>query len=304
MTISAPTVPSFVLYGDIDGQDAPTLMHIETIAARSTLHDWEIADHRHDRSFQLLLVRKGQAVAQVGEQTELLRSPSFLCVPQGAVHGFRFEPGTEGYVVTLSSDFLARTTETDPLRQLLTAGGHGALPEDAVQRIDWLAAELLRLSQIWPFDHRLAGSLFEALLCSLPDTRSDLPLDPRLARFRGLLEQHLSEHQPVSFYASQVGLSQRSLARLCMRHFACTPRQAINRRMALEAQRMLRHTAASVFQTSDALGFKDPSYFSRFYLRETGRRPQRDKAVATVSKRRDPLRPSSRSDSGPARSRR
>ena len=279
MTAHPSIIPSFALYGD-PGGDSLAMMHIETIAARSALHDWEIADHRHDRSFQLLLVRKGQAVAQVAGRTELLQGPCFLCVPQGEAHGFRFEPGTEGFVVTLSGDFLARTTEADPLRRLLTAGGHGALSEATSARIDWLAAELLRLSQDWPFDQRLAGSLFEALLRSLPDQRKELPLDPRLTRFRRLLEQHLADHRPVSFYAGEVGLSQRSLARLCMRHFGCTPRQAINRRLALEAQRMLRHTAASVVQTSDALGFKDPSYFSRFYLRETGRRPQRDKAAA------------------------
>lgn len=281
MTAHPSIIPSFALYGDTGG-DSLAMMHIETIAARSALHDWEIADHRHDRSFQLLLVRKGQAVAQVAGRTELLQGPCFLCVPQGEAHGFRFEPGTEGFVVTLSGDFLARTTEADPLRRLLTAGGHGALSEATSARIDWLAAELLRLSQDWPFDQRLAGSLFEALLRSLPDQRKELPLDPRLTRFRRLLEQHLADHRPVSFYAGEVGLSQRSLARLCMRHFGCTPRQAINRRLALEAQRMLRHTAASVVQTSDALGFKDPSYFSRFYLRETGRRPQRDKAAAAA----------------------
>ena len=279
MTAHPSIIPSFALYGDTGG-DSLAMMHIETIAARSALHDWEIAEHRHDRSFQLLLVRKGQAVAQVAGRTELLQGPCFLCVPQGEAHGFRFEPGTEGFVVTLSGDFLARTTEADPLRRLLTAGGHGALSEETSERIDWLAAQLLRLSQDWPFDQRLAGSLFEALLRSLPDQRKELPLDPRLTRFRRLLEQHLADHRPVSFYAGEVGLSQRSLARLCMRHFGCTPRQAINRRLALEAQRMLRHTAASVVQTSDALGFKDPSYFSRFYLRETGRRPQRDKAAA------------------------
>jgi AraC family transcriptional activator of pobA len=281
MSSATPNVPSFALYGD-PGGDSLALMHIETIAARSVLHDWEIADHRHDRSFQVLVVQKGQAVAQVMARTEFLRAPCFLCVPQGTVHGFRFEPGTEGFVVTLSGDFLARTTEGDPLRRLLTDGGHSALPKDTAARIAWLAAELLRLSQEWPYDQRLAGSLFEALLRSLPDRRSDLPLDPRLTRFRRLLEQHLPEHRPVSFYAAQVGLSQRSLARLCMHHFGCTPRQAISRRLALEAQRMLRHTAASVFQTSDALGFKDPSYFSRFYLRETGSRPQRDKAAAAA----------------------
>ena len=71
--------------------------------------------------------------------------------------------------------------------------------------------------------------------------------------------------------------SRRSLARLCWRDFGCTPQQAISRRMAAEAQRMLRHTSANVVQTSDALGFKDPSYFSRFYFRETGKRPSEER---------------------------
>ena len=36
---------------------------------------------------------------------------------------------------------------------------------------------------------------------------------------------------------------------------------------------MLRHTSASAVQVSDALGFRDPSYFTRFFQRETGRLP-------------------------------
>lgn len=278
MASDKAAIPSFTLYGDPDSPDAVALMHVETIATRSALHDWVIGKHRHDRSVQVVLVHKGQGIAQLGDRAQALLPPCFVCIPQGSAHGFDFQPGTQGLVVTLSPDFLARTTDDDPLRRLLTAGGHGMLPESAARRIDWLAGELLQMAQGWPFDHRLAGSLFEALLRSLPQLRGEPPLDPRLARFRRLLERHLAEHRPVSFYAGEVGLSQRSLARLCAKHFGCSPRQAISRRLAAEAQRMLRHTAANVNQTSDALGFKDPSYFSRFYLRETGRRPQQDKA--------------------------
>ena len=47
----------------------------------------------------------------------------------------------------------------------------------------------------------------------------------------------------------------------------------MNRRLALEAQRLLRYTGASARAFSAEPGFADPSYFSRFYLRMTGRRP-------------------------------
>ena len=277
MTTQAAPVPSFTLYGDPEQPDAVALMHIETIAARSVLHDWEIEAHRHNQSVQVLLVQKGRVLARTASGSLTLEAPCFVCVPQGTVHGFRFEPGTAGHVITLSADFLTRTGTADPLQYLLTEGGHGPLSEDAVRRIGWLAEELLHLSPGWPSDHRQAACLFEALLRFLPVDGSGLPLDIRITEFRRLLERHLLEHRPVSFYARQVGLSQRTLARLCSRYFGCTPQQAINRRLAAEAQRMLRHTNANVVQTSDALGFKDPSYFSRFYARETGKRPAQEK---------------------------
>jgi len=41
----------------------------------------------------------------------------------------------------------------------------------------------------------------------------------------------------------------------------------------LEAHRLLRFTNATGTQVATELGFDDPSYFSRFYQRMTGRRP-------------------------------
>lgn len=52
----------------------------------------------------------------------------------------------------------------------------------------------------------------------------------------------------------------------------------IHRRLALEAHRLLRYTNATATQVAAELGFEDPSYFSRFYQRVTGRRPSQDKA--------------------------
>ena len=267
------SVPSFTLYGE-PGSGFASLLHIETIAARSALHDWEIGDHRHEHSVQLLLVLTGHVRASVDGQEAELEAPGFICVPQGTVHGFRFDPGTTGYVVTLSVDFLARLDDRDdPLLAMLTEGARGELPEEACGSAQWLAEELLRQVQRWPVDKRRAANLFEALLRSLPTPRLAGSGDARLAKFRQLVERHMTAHRPVSFYAERTGLSQRSLGRLCAEHWGCSPRQAINRRLAAEADRMLRHTSASAVQVSDALGFRDPSYFTRFFQRETGRLP-------------------------------
>jgi AraC-like DNA-binding protein len=41
----------------------------------------------------------------------------------------------------------------------------------------------------------------------------------------------------------------------------------------LEAKRLLVHTDRSVQQIADLLNFQDPSYFGRFFKRETGQSP-------------------------------
>ena len=273
MTRPAPPIPSFALYGEPEA-DLASLLHIETIAARSELHDWEIGTHRHRHSVQILIVEQGEVRASIDEREETMQAPLFLCIPQATVHGFVFDPQTRGYVITLSVDFLTRLSDPeDPLLTLLTEGGRGLLPDECRERLSWLTAELLEEMQRWPRDERFLANIFEALLRSLPMPQGLGALDPRLALFRQLVERHMTEHRPVEFYTEATGLSLRSLARLCSRQLGCSPRQAINRRLAAEADRMLRHTNASVVQVSDALGFKDASYFSRFFKREAGQRP-------------------------------
>ena len=284
MTAVSSPVPSFGLYGEAGDWGGP-LLHIETIAERSVANNWEIAPHRHPRSIQLLLVFAGEALTEVEGRQARLAAPSWLCIPQGTVHGFRFVPDTTGYVVTLSVDFLSRASEDgDRLLDLLTDGGRGTIPPMLLERTEWLARELLDQTSGWPVDNRLSASLFETLLRSLPGEEPRPPGDPRLAHFRQLIEVHMTEHRPVAFYAQKIGLSPRSLSRLCTQYIGGSPQAVINRRLAAEADRMLRHTNASVVQVSDALGFRDPSYFSRFFQREAGQRP-------SVVKREADLRP-------------
>lgn len=279
--IRPTTIPSYVLYGETGDESPAGFAHIETIAERSALHDWEIAPHRHEFSVQVLLIIDGRVTVTMDGSGMDLVGPSYVAIPAGAVHGFRFSPGARGHVLTLGQDFAARAGDQgDPLRRLLTHGGHGALAPDVARRVDTLAEEqLLPLASAWLTEARLFHALSEALLRSLPVEAPDEAArdDHRLSRFRHLIETHLREHRPIAFYARSLGMTERTLNRLCSKHLHCTPHEAINRRCAMEAQRLLRYTNANVTQVASELGFPDPSYFSRFYLRMTGRRPQAER---------------------------
>lgn len=275
------TIPSFLLYGETHDEILPEFGHIETIAERSVLHGWEISPHRHEHGIQVLLITEGAVAVSFDGSGFDLAGPAYIAVPAGTVHGFRFSSGARGHVLTLGQDFAARTDDDgDPLRRLLTHGGHGTLAPDIARRTEILAEELLSLGSSWLAEARLFHALAEALLRTLPvaDTRVEPARgDHRLARFRHLIETHLREQRPVAFYAQALGMTERTLNRLCQRHLHCTPHEAINRRCVIEGRRLLRYTNANVAQVASELGFSDPSYFSRFYLRMTGRRPQTER---------------------------
>ncbi|WP_226634887.1 helix-turn-helix domain-containing protein [Novosphingobium profundi] len=280
------TIPTFLLYGEDLGEIPAQFAHIETIAARSSLLDWEIGAHRHLHSVQILLVSKGQVTFRCDGQVETLQGPCFMAVPIGSVHGFQFQPDTRGYVLSLSAAFVARGSDAqDPLLHMLTHGASGEVAPEAVARVDWLCREMLAIQADWRLPSALFLTLAEALVRSLEAPQSETPPaqsdEARLSAFRQLIELHLTEHRGVEWYAAQMRVSGKTLTRICQRAAGCTPTEMLHARLLLEAQRLLCFTNASVVQVANDLGFSDPSYFSRFYQRLSGRRPQQDKSSAT-----------------------
>lgn len=276
------TIPTYALYGEDVAKTPGGFAHIETIAERSALHDWEIGVHRHDHCIQVLLVEEGHAEVTLEGTSEGLEGPGRVIVPAAAVHGFRFRQGTRGFVLTLSTDFSTRAiSPADPLLGALSGGGLAPLPSQAQARAFWLAREMLALQQQWQEQDPLFLALAEALIRTLakeePPIDLDARADRRLDRFRQLVELHYRQHRSLDFYAHALGITRRTLSRLATANLGCTPLDVIHRRLALEAHRLLRFTNATAAQVGSELGFDDPSYFSRFYHRMTGRRPADDR---------------------------
>lgn len=269
------SVPIFGLYGEEEQSSPAGLMHIETIAARSVQNDWEILPHRHTHNLQAILVQSGHVEARFETEVRKLDAPCFVSVPPSASHGFLFARDTQGYVISLSSEFLSRFADArDPLARLLFENRMGPLRPDDLERVSWLAEELLALTGMWQPDRALILALFESLLRSLVRPEGLRLSDPRLTRFRQLVERHYREHRPIRFYAGELGIAPRTLTRLCRHWLGRTPQQVLAGRLAGEAARMLRDGTVNAGQVSDALGFCDPSYFSRFFKRMTGQTPQ------------------------------
>ena len=117
------TIHVYNLFGE--AADLPDVVHCETIASRSVLHDWKLAPHRHARLHQVLLIESGGGQATLDGQDHALRPMHVVNVPVNHVHGFNFLPGTQGYVLTIAVEVLDEALlSSEGLRSVLVAAGH------------------------------------------------------------------------------------------------------------------------------------------------------------------------------------
>lgn len=267
-----PDIPAFQLYGE--DVAFPDILHIEQIRDRAAGLDWTIKPHRHTHIFQIFLLQSGQISFQVDGTQPQLAPPVALCLPPGSVHGFRFSSDTEGWVISLPVQHYPDLFGPDA--ELGTALGVPLVLPPPPR----MGAAVRALHGVWhgrsPFRRT---ELRSRLGLILSDLIRDAPVaqtratDPRFVRFLALLDQHHSAHWSVARYARELGLSERSLGRLCKAQSGLSPQALIETHLMREASRLLAYTQMRALSVAHALGFEDASYFSRRFRRFAGLSP-------------------------------
>lgn len=88
--------------------------------------------------------------------------------------------------------------------------------------------------------------------------------------FRKMVEERMTSMHTVKEYAGKLNVSTKTLSNSVIECTGKTPLAFINGRMALEAKRLLRYSNMTGKEVAYHLGFDDPSYFVKFFKRETG----------------------------------
>jgi AraC family transcriptional activator of pobA len=277
-------IPSYELYGEEAGGRPDFWLHCETIHARSSLHRWEIGLHRHESFFQILYIAGGSGDAVFGDITKAIPPPAVITVPPAASHGFRFSRDIDGFVFTvLASHLPAAPAARSKLGTWLATPRLTELGASEDGR--YIAETLQRLAQEWEARRSQRTGLLDgyltialtltARLVDLPSNReAENENERRMERFDALLRQNYLSHRPAAFYARELGLSQTHLNRVVRAMTGQSVHEVIAERLLAAAQRELVFTRASVQEVSFRLGFSDPAYFSRFFVRHTGMAPR------------------------------
>jgi AraC family transcriptional activator of pobA len=270
-------VQSYSLFGE--STHLPDVLHCETIADRSELHDWELAPHRHARLHQVLLIANGGGWATLDGKTHALPTGSLVNVPPERVHSFRFEKDTRGWVTTLADELLDELlvgvgTLRSELDQACVLSADTFVTQTVHQIwLEFSAQEKARALVLRGLSGVLLGWVARQLAQStLADAKfNDAEL---VQRFKELIELNFKAHWTVSQYAKALSISPTHLSRLTRAANGSSALRMIEARLMREARRNLAYTNLSISSIAYTLGFTDPAYFSRVFTRDAGISPK------------------------------
>lgn len=282
----ANSVPIYELYGENVGRNPDFWLHCETIPSRSSLHHWEIRPHRHDSFFQILYIDGGSGEALFDGVWHMIPTYSVVTVPPALDHGFRFSRDIDGVVITVLTSHLKTIPGDRSSLGAWLARPHLTPLDMANEDAAYVAQSLRRLGT--EFAARRSGrtDLLEAYLTTALQLTARLSStgregnaasdenERRMELLNGLIQRHYRSHKPAPYYADQLGISPTHLNRIVKATTGLGTHELIARKLIDEAKRELVFTLDSAQEIGYRLGFVDPAYFSRFFLRQTGQTPR------------------------------
>ena len=229
----------------------------------------------------LLLITGGAATLAVDFVGYRLVPGSVLWTKPGQVQQFSDE-WLAGDLVVFQPDFLipgtrAATVADDPLRHTSVHRSPAHSSTDRARHALRRAyVEVARRGEATAAETETLQHLLSILILRLaPSPPSTVGTDSAGLdiRFRVLLERDFRTAHDVDHYVRQLSYSLRTLNRATQTTAGESPKQAVSRRLLLEARRLLAYTDRPIATIARELGFTDPSNFSTFFTRQTSEAP-------------------------------
>jgi AraC family transcriptional activator of pobA len=288
MKLPTRTIPLYSLYGESTAIEDIEFVHIEDIASRSKLYDWEITAHKHNALFQIMLVTEGHADAELDNENIKLEAPCLVIIPTGTIHGFHFAPNTQGRIISVALGFLehnSRSMDQDFILEMISQSV--VLPyEDSARHfetvkkiIDQILAEFRypQVGRAIVFDSLLRTLLIHVLRHKkIKRVKQTAHSHQRtiINRYRSLIETHYKQRWTVANYASEMCITESKLNAVCKSFTQKSAFEVLQDRILLEAQRYLIYTNASLDEIAYDLGHNDSAYFCRYFKKRTGMTPK------------------------------
>lgn len=237
--------------------------------------------------FMLLVATAGRGVHLVDFEHLRLRAGHIVFVRPGQVQQWQPASGLEADVLLIDPAVMQPTASMQQKSEMWLLRQeewpiHFKLHVDALAAWRSLAA-LLRKELDHPLLDELSAAMARQLLVCLmlgisrsatghapaPTTQAVL-----VRRLRRELDALVHSRPSVGLLARRLGVSTSTLSRTCSDVLGHSAKEEVDRRVVLEAQRLLVHSTSTSAVIGELLGFSEPTNFVKFFRRLAGTTPE------------------------------
>lgn len=240
--------------------------------------------HRHNFFFVLFL-EKGKGDHSIDFTNYPVGDYSVFFMRPGQVHQLTLKQGSKGYLIQFNREFY--TPVEEPANFVLRKVSNKNHCPLSAERFRKLLSQLYFIFEEYTekqdrYKEVIKANLeilFIELVRQSKNPKEIINKDnqysqEKLDELLELLQEHIVTQKQVAQYAEMMHLTSFQLNKITKETIGKTCSLLINEQIVLEAKRNLLATTNQINQIAFDLGFEDPSYFIRFFKKQTGLTPE------------------------------
>jgi AraC-like DNA-binding protein/quercetin dioxygenase-like cupin family protein len=240
-------------------------------------------------NYTILLILEGNMAVQLDLTKHELRQNALVIVPpQTVIYFKKFSPDLVFITLSFDKTFAITHTQNEKSDFSLLASSkvHHLLLDDRQLKTLVNLCELVdqKNKQKSDFQYYLTSiqHLFALILLELKaiSQHQNLILHEHISRkeqlallFLEALQTHFRTEKQVRFYAAELCVSDRYLAKVIKEVTSKTIGELIDQAIIIEAQLLLTNTTLTIMEIADELHFNSTSFFGKFFKRKVGCSP-------------------------------
>jgi AraC family transcriptional activator of pobA len=244
--------------------------------------------HRHD-FFEILYLTKGSGKHNIDLNSYEIEPNSIFFLSPGQIHSIEFSTDIEGYIFLFTAEYYQfNKSNENKLLELpfffRVDGKNEPLVIENEGDASFLKTLFIKgcseMDEQHPDTPDIIASILELILLSCNKLYSNFTKPEEInrshllvKRFKQLLEENYTSNPGVKDLADMLSVTPNHLTDTVRAITGKTSNELIDEKIIIEIKRLLVHTDFSATQISHQLGFKDQSYFSRYFKKLTGMTP-------------------------------
>ncbi|MCP4442696.1 MAG: helix-turn-helix domain-containing protein [Aureispira sp.] len=240
--------------------------------------------HRVD-FFAILIITEGVATHLVDFGSYTLKAGNSLMVSKGQIHAFDTSPNYDGYLVIHTEEFIINAMNQSAQTKIFQLYNYhlGTVVYQASPTNNEHLLSIVQEEEIEgdSFEKsNILGAALSIYLLKLGRGQQFDRLQYKFGRnyevfeqFKHAVEQGYTQSRNAKIYASQLGLSYKTLNKICKIFTEKTAKVFIDDYILLEAKRFLSATSLSVKEISYKCGFDEPTNFLKYFKKLSNQTP-------------------------------